>query len=214
MGGGILLLAVMPGLLPPVAVLPLYALTQLTSNISRVAFGWREMDARLLPPIVLGGIAGAWLGSTLYAVLNLDWLPLLIGVFILLITWCPLSKPRGRGSLVLILPGFYQTGIGMLAGATGPLGAAVLAQYSQQRDWLVVNTAAYMSINHILRAAAYGLLGFSLGPWWPLLLAMIAATVAGSWLGTHLRKYLPQTDFSRCFRLLITLLALRMIVMS
>ncbi len=214
MGGGVLLLAAMPGLLPLEAILPLHALTQLASNVSRAGFGWRSIEWRLVPPLVVGAVAGAWLGGAIYARLSLAWLPAVMGLFVLFITWWPLPAPRGRGGPALMLLGFYQTGIGMLAGATGPLGAAVLAHYGRQRDWLVVNTAVYMSINHLLRALAFGLLGFSLQGWWPLLLGMVVATVVGSWAGTRLRQRLPQTNFAFWFRVLVTLLALRMIALS
>jgi len=212
LGGGVLLLALMPGLVPPAAILPLHAITQLASNLSRAGFGWRHIAWRLVPPVLCGGALGAGLGGLLFARLDLFWLPAIIGVVILLVTWCPLPAPRGRGVLALALLGFYQTGLGMLAGATGPLGAAVLARYDHQRDWLVVNTAVYMSLNHSLRAMAFGLMGFSLLAWWPLLLGMVLAGVAGSWLGTWLRQFLPQRDFQRWFRLLLSLLALRLLV--
>lgn len=214
MGGGVLLIALMPGLVPAGAILPLHAITQLASNLSRAGFGWRHIDWRLVPAIALGGLAGAGLGAVVYAQLDLDWLPAVIGVLILLLTWLPLPAPRGQGHYALALVGFYQTGLGMVAGATGPLGAAVLARYSQRRDSLVVNTAVYMSLSHILRAAAYGLMGFSLGQWWPLLVGMVAASIGGSWAGTRLRRHLPQADFLRWFRLLVTLLALRMIALA
>ena len=83
-----------------------------------------------------------------------------------------------------------------------------------QRDWLVVNTAVYMTINHLFRVVAFALIGFSLAPWWQLVTAMILAGIAGSWVGTRLRGHVPQMDFQRVFRLLVTLLALRMIVMA
>jgi uncharacterized membrane protein YfcA len=102
----------------------------------------------------------------------------------------------------------------MLAGATGPLGAAVLLQRNKERDWLVVNTAVYMTLNHALRVFAFFAIGFSFAPWWPLVTAMVAAGIAGSWVGTRLRRKLPQRNFYQWFRLLVTALAVRMIVMA
>ena len=156
---------------------------------------------------------GAWLGGEVYAGIDLHWLPAIIGLLILVLTWLPLPKPVGGGRLSLAILGFYQTGLGMLAGATGPLGAAVLMQRNRQRDWLVVNTAVYMTINHLLRVVAFGLIGFSLAPWWQLLAAMIVAGILGSWVGTRLRHRVPELDFQRWFRVLVTLLAARMIAL-
>lgn len=213
MGGGVLLIALMPGLLPAAAILPVHALTQLASNLSRAAFGWREIGWSLIPAFTAGAVAGAWLGGEIYASLDLRWLPAVIGALILVFTWAPLPQLRGGGSAALALLGFYQTGLGMLAGATGPLGAAVLLRYSAARDWLVVNTAVYMSLNHALRVVAFALLGFSFAPWWPLIGAMVAAVIAGSWAGTRLRQLVPQVDFERWFKVLVTLLALRMMAL-
>ncbi len=213
LGGGVLLIALMPGLVPAAAILPIHSLVQLASNVSRAAFGWRHIDWTLIPALTIGAIAGAFVGGGVYASLELQWLPAIIGVLIILLTWVPLPQPRGGGQWSLLLLGFYQSGLGMLAGATGPLGAAVLARRSIQRDWLVVNTASYMSINHIIKTCAFAFIGFSFGPWLWLIAGMVLASVVGSWVGTWLRRFIPEIDFQRWFRLLVTLLALRMITL-
>ncbi len=213
MGGGVLLITAMPGLVPVAAILPIHACTQLASNLSRASFGWRHIEWRLVPPLALGALLGAWLGSEVYSSLDLFWLPAIVGVLILLLTWVPLPQLPGRGQLSLVALGFYQTGLGMVAGATGPLGAAVLLRRRQQRDWLVVNTAVYMSISHVLRVAAFAFIGFSLAPWWQLVVALVVAVTIGSWIGTRLRGFIPQLNFQRAFKLLVTLLALRMIAL-
>lgn len=211
MGGGVLLLMLMPGLVPTAAILPLHAITQLASNVSRAAFGWRAIDPGIVPAFTLGALAGSWLGAGIYQALDLRWLPACIGMFILVFTWLPLPLLRGGGQWALALLGFCQTGLGMLAGATGPLGAAVLLRRNGERDWLVVNTAVYMSLNHVLRVLAYVAIGFSYAPWWPLVTGLVLAGICGSWLGTRLRGLVPQRDFHKVFRLLVSVLALRMI---
>ncbi|MEZ5571643.1 MAG: sulfite exporter TauE/SafE family protein [Halioglobus sp.] len=213
MGGGILLLAAMPGLVPNNVILPLHAVTQLASNFSRAAFGWRDIEWGIMPAIAVGAVAGAWLGSEVYQSLDVRWLPAWIGVLILLFTWVPIPRLPGGGQVSLALLGFYQTGLGMIAGATGPVGAAVLLRRNTGRDWLVVNTAVYMTINHVVRVLAFFALGFSLMAWWQLAGAMVVAGICGSWVGTHLRNLLPQRNFQRLFRWLVTLLALRMVAM-
>lgn len=214
MGGGILLIAAMPGLLPASAILPVHAVTQLGSNVSRAAFGWRKIDLALIPAIAVGAALGAWLGSEVYLRLDLNWLPALIGVLILVVTWVRLPSVPGGGQLSLLFLGLYQTGLGMLAGATGPVGAAVLLRRNTERDWLVVNTAIYMTLNHVFRLAAFVVIGFSFAPWWELVLGMIIAVTLGSWVGTRLREKVPQIDFHYWFRVMVTLLALRMIALS
>lgn len=214
MGGGILLIAVMPGLVPPAAIIPLHAATQLASNVSRAAFGWRDIDRGIIPAFTLGALVGAWLGGEMYLSLDLRWLPALIGILILLFTWVPLPRVPGGGQLSLAVLGFYQTGLGMLAGATGPVGAAVLMRRNTGRDWLVVNTAVYMTLNHGLRLLAFLVIGFSFAPWWELVSGMVVAGICGSWVGTRLRGFVPQLNFQKWFRWLVSLLAARMIALS
>jgi uncharacterized membrane protein YfcA len=125
-----------------------------------------------------------------------------------------LPAVKGVGRTALVILGFYQTGIGMLIGASGPLGAAVLSRRNQQRDWLVVNTAVYMSGNHGIRIAAFALMGFAFADYLALMGGMIAAGVTGSWLGTRLRQFVPELNFQWWFRILISVLALRMIAIT
>jgi uncharacterized membrane protein YfcA len=214
MGGGVLLIALMPGLIPTAAIIPIHAITQLVSNVSRAAFGWRDIDWSLIPAVAVGSIAGAWFGAEIYSSLDLRWIPALIGVIILFITWFKLPRPKGGNQLALILLGFYQTGLGMIAGATGPLGAAVLFKHNRDKDWLVVNTAVYMSLNHGLRMFAFGLLGFAFLPWLNLIVAMAIAVTLGSWVGTKIRGIIPQRNFQLWFKLLVTVLAIRMILIT
>jgi uncharacterized membrane protein YfcA len=213
MGGGVLLITLMPGLVPVAAIIPLHAATQLASNGSRALFGWRHIDASLILPFLGGALAGAAVGARVFQHLDLEWLPALIGVFILAITWLPLPLVKGRGRWSLVLLGFYQTGIGMLVGATGPLGAAMLARRNTRRDWLVVNTAVYMSSNHLLKMLAFGMMGFAFADYWLLLLGMVVGVIVGSWMGTQLRQTVPEGNFQFWFKLLLSLLALRMILL-
>jgi uncharacterized protein len=167
----------------------------------------------IAPAVLAGAVAGAWLGSGVYQSLDLHWLPALIGVLILVFTWVPLPSIPGGGQLALALLGFFQAGLGMVAGATGPVGAAVLLRRNSGRDWLVVNTAVYMTLNHSIRVAAFLAIGFSFAPWWKLTIGMVMAGICGSWVGTRLRVFVPQLDFQRLFRWMVTLLALRMITL-
>ena len=61
---------------------------------------------------------------------------------------------------------------------------------------------------------AFGLLGFAFMPWLKLIVAMAVAVTLGSWFGTKLRSAIPQTNFQFWFKLLVTVLALRMIALS
>ena len=88
----------------------------------------------MMPAVLVGAVAGAWLGSGVYQSLDMHSFPALIGVLILVFTWVPMRGIPGRGQLALALLGFFQTGLGMVAGATGPVAAAVLLRRNSGRD--------------------------------------------------------------------------------
>lgn len=61
LGGGILLLGIMPIFLPIAAVIPVHGATQLASNASRAYFSWRSIRWQIMPTYLLGGVIGTLL---------------------------------------------------------------------------------------------------------------------------------------------------------
>lgn len=214
LGGGVLLMLVMPGLMPLAAIIPVHASVQLMSNAARVGFAFRYADLRLLLPLTLGSLVGAAIGSPAVGLVSFTVLPAVAGLVILLVVWLPVERFLPNGPSALFALGVYQTGLGMVAGATGPLGAAVLNRMNTEREWLVVNTGVYMTINHGVRTVAFALLGFAFHVWWLTITAMSIGVVAGAWLGTRCRQYVPQKNFEAVFKWIVTMLALRMVILT
>lgn len=211
LGGGLMLLAILPNLIAPAAVIPLHALTQWVSNGSRLAMGSRHIDYQLVPALFLGTIVGVILGSLLYQKLPLDKLPALLGCWLLWLTWGPKPKIQLPKRFTFLALGLYQSAISMLLGATGPLGTALLMRHSTDRDYLVVNTALYMTINHSCRVGAFVVLGFHFSTWWSELAALVCCAFLGTWVGTRLRPFVSQEIARRMLKMILTLLALRLL---
>ena len=214
LGGGVVLMLVMPGLIPLAAIIPVHAFVQFISNAARVGFAFNHADLKLLVPLTLGSSVGALIGSPAVGWVSFTVLPAVAGVIILLLLWLPFDRFIPKGGWALFVWGVYQTGLGMVAGATGPLGAAVLNRINTEREWIVVNTGVYMTINHGLRTVAFALLGFAFNAWWPTITVMSVGVIAGAGLGTRLRQYVPQKNFEALFKWIVTALALRMVVMT
>jgi uncharacterized membrane protein YfcA len=75
----------------------------------------------------------------------------------------------------------------------------------------VATFSAVMAMQHAPKALVFGMAGFVFRDWLPLVLAMIAAGFAGTWVGLHWLKKITDQRFNQLFRLIITLLALRLI---
>ncbi len=216
-GGGVLLISLMPGLLPIAAVVPVHGVVQLASNATRVAFGKRHAQWRLVAIYASGAALGAAVGSRVVVTVPLTALPVVLGLFILLVTWVPrrwLTQRAGRARWVgrFATVGAVQTFISLFVGAAGPLITPVLLREGLSRDRIVVTHGAMMSVLHALKIMTFGLLGFAFAPYLPLMVGMVASVSAGSWVGTHLRPKIPEELFRRLLKVALTLLALRLIL--
>ena len=213
-GGGMMLIAIMPGFLPPAAIVPVHATVQLFSNSSRALFGWQFLRREFVLGFVAGAIAGGLVAAGITREINLEYSPLFIAAYILYSIWGPGIRLRLPPAVEFIVIGALQTGLSMIVGATGPLGQAALVRRQLQRDTLVVSAALMMSFTHLIKIALFALLGFSFLAYWKIILGMSLGVIAGAWLGTRIRYRIPEGPFRKILRWLLTLLAMRMIYIT
>ncbi|WP_298610810.1 sulfite exporter TauE/SafE family protein [uncultured Thiothrix sp.] len=214
LGGGMILIAFMPFFLPAPAIIPMHAATQLVSNGSRALFAWREIEWQFTLSFLLGSIVGGILAAKLATLINLHYLPLLMAAFILFNVWGGGIKFTANPKGEFLTIGFMQTGLGMLVGATGPLGQSTLVRKGLKRDEIVTTSAVFMVITHLLKLILFGFLGFSFAHYWQLTVGMIIATTLGSWFGTKIRHRVPETNFQVILKWLLTLLVLQIIYIT
>jgi len=212
LGGGMLLISIMSVFLPPAAVVPVHGVVQFASNASRGAFSPKEIRREILWPFLVGCIIGAMVGSQVVPKVPTEFLPIPLGVFILLMTWLPQVKKQLWFPGKFLSLGFVQAFLTLFVGATGPLNLPFLMRAGLTRDQLVVTGAAFMTIVHLVKIITFGLLGFAFGPHLMLMMLMVVAVISGSYTGTKLRHRVPEELFRKAFKMLITLLAIRMIV--
>lgn len=212
MGGGIMLISLMPGLLPVQAIVPVHGVVQLASNSTRAALGLRHVEWRLLWPFIGGAILGAALGSRFVLALPADYFPLILGGFVLLVVWMP------KAELDLSLPGKFaglgavQTFLSLFVGVGGPLTSSFLWREGLGRDRIVITHAGMMTALHGLKVLTFGFLGFVFWPYLSIIVGMVVSVSLGSYVGTRLREYVPEALFRTIYRAVVTLLALRLII--
>ncbi len=212
LGGGMLLLAVMPVSLPSLAVVPVHGVVQLSSNASRSLFGGREVAWALLPPFVVGVAIGGLLGSRVVLAVPPDYLPIPLGCFILLMTWLPKLKEQFKLPGKFVSLGIAQGLLTLFVGATGPLNMPVLLRHGLSGGQAVATHALLMTIVHAVKVLTFGLLGFAFTAYLPLMIGMIVAVTAGSWVGTKLRNRVPEELLKQVLKWLITLFAVKMLL--
>lgn len=213
-GGGMMLIALMPGFLPASAIVPVHAVVQLFANSSRALFGWRFLRWEFVLAFIAGSLLGGGIAAGIAREINLEYTPLFIAAYILFIVWGPTPKFNKPPPGEFLIIGAIQTGLSMLVGATGPMSQAALMARDLKRDALVVSGALMTSFTHLTKVLLFALLGFAFSEYWQLIAGMSAAVIVGAAIGTRIRYQVPEALFRRILKWALTLLALRMIYLT
>jgi uncharacterized membrane protein YfcA len=163
---------------------------------------WRHVMRPAVLPFLVGSVIGAAAGARVFVALSTAWLQLILGAFILLVTWMPnlgrVGAVRGRFAAL----GFGVTFLGVFVSATGTLLAPFVAASTPDRRIHVATMGALMMIAHIAKIVAFGFIGFAIGSYVPLMAAMIATGAVGNWVGEKALNRVSEQRFRVRMRLL------------
>lgn len=212
LGGGMILIAILPNFLPINALVPIHGLTQMTSNFSRAVFGYKDVKVEVIPKFLLGSILGVSFFAAILYFVSLTYLPLFIGIYILLSLWSQKFNEKIKKFENYVLIGFIQSGFSIVVGATGPLATTLLVKDYDDKDTVVATAAALMSITHMLKVFVFMFFGFVFFDYIGLLIAMIIGAVAGSYAGTKLRDKIDGKKFIMILKVLLSIMAIKLII--
>lgn len=220
MAGGIVLLSVMLLYFEPLTAIPLHGAIQLFSNSSRVVIQRRHVHWNLIWHYALPLLPMAGIGLLAAQQLSPQVAKICIGVFVLLATWRPdwlllrshpqSAQPARRFLVLGAVVGFLQ----MTVGATGPLIAPFFLNLGLSRQGVVGTKAAAQALGHITKIGVFATAGFVFADYLPLLAAMCAAVMIGTWLGSKLLDRVNERSFVWLYRGVLTLIALRLVIVA
>ena len=212
LGGGMMLIAVLSSFLPLNALIPVHGLTQMSSNFSRAIFAYKDVQYETIPKFLIGSLAGIALFASIISMISLEYVPLFIGLYILLSLWSKKFNNKIKKYENYYLVGFLQSGLSIVVGATGPLTMTLLLKDYEDKDKVVATGAALMSITHILKVFVFMYFGFVFFDYIGIIIAMIIGAVAGSYTGTKLRDKIDGKKFTMILKVLLSALAVKLIV--
>jgi uncharacterized membrane protein YfcA len=207
-GGGVVLLAIMAQMVPPALLIPLHGAAQLMSNSNRVLVQHRHIHWAYIKPFFLGALLGGALLTPLALFMPVAAGQILLGLFILLATWK--AEWLKLSNWHPAVSGGTTTGLSLLLGATGPLVMSVLPKSAWQRETVVATHGMAMTIQHGIKLIAFTSLSVNILDYWPMLLGIGVATLAGNLAGARLLSRIPESRFKIALNMLLTLLALRL----
>ena len=211
-GGGMMLIVILPSFLPLNALIPIHGLTQVSSNLSRAIFGYKDVQYEVIPKFLLGSAIGIGIFAAVLNLISLEYVPLFIGIYILLSLWSEKFNEKIKRYESYLLAGFFQTGLSMVVGAIGPLTMTLLFKDYEDKNKVVATGAALMSITHILKVFVFMYFGFVFFEYIGVIIAMIIGAVSGSWVATKLRDEIDGKRFTIILKVLLSALAIQVIV--
>lgn len=159
----------------------------------------------------VGTLAGAAIAARLVESLPEVTLRLALALFVLYAAWARRLHPPEIPPPGMVLVGALTAFVSLFVGATGPFVAAFLSPRRLHREVIVAGIAACMTVQHLIKAAAFGYIGFVYAPWLPLVGAMIVTGLASTLAGRHLLRRVSPARFALLFRTVLTILGLRLL---
>ncbi len=211
-GGGLLLISILPFFLPTNALIPIHGLNQITSNISRAYFGYKDIQFHVLPKFLIGSLIGVGIFMSFLKMVSVTYIPLFLGIYILLSLWSQAFNEAIMKYESYYVIGFFQTGLSVIVGTTGQLTVTKLLKEFQDKNKVVATSAILMCITHLLKIIVFIYFGFVFRDYLDIVLSMAIGSILGSYIGTHVRDKIDGKKLIFILKIFLSLLAAKSIL--
>lgn len=204
-GGGtpLIMIPLIGFFLGSAAIAPVLTTVMLCGHPQRLWLYWKYVDWKLMGWYLPGAIAGAVLGAIAYTQIQLEWLPILLAVFLIVSTisynWSEDSvKPAFTVYPWYFLPsGFVFAFLSGIIGSTGPLLNPLYINYGLVKEDLIGTKSAHLVVVHIVKIITYGIYGVLNPIYLGYGLLMGLAAFPGNWLGRKILTRISEQNFQK-----------------
>jgi uncharacterized membrane protein YfcA len=208
-GGSLLILPVFTRVVGAKRAIPILTISWLMGNLSRAAFGYRDIRWKPVLYFAAGAVPAAAAGSILFVELPAGLVMKGIGVFLLLVVALRHTGLNRELPASWLLPAGAVVGfLSAVIGSAGPIGAAAFLGLNLPPPAYVASEAVTAVLMHVTKTVIYGHynlitvedaeIGFGLG----------LAMVAGSWTSRKFVTRLSGPWFSRLVEALLIIVAI------
>lgn len=215
-GGALLLLPVVTACVGAEAAVPVLTIAQLIGNLSRMAFGIKQIDWKPVGLFCATALPLAALGAYGFSVLPKSMITRCIGgALIILVLIKRIKKLEFKNSKRAMLIGGGATGLlSGLAGSGGPIGAAVFLTLGLPPVAYIASEAATATAMHLLKTAIYSKLAGLDGPALLTGLFMGTAMIAGTFAANHMIKKMEKGKFQNYVAALLCVAGAYMLILG
>lgn len=213
-GGALLLLPLLIEVVGTIYAVPLLTIVQLIGNLSRVVFGFSQIQWKPVNLFLLSAIPFCVLGAVSFVELPKDLITRYIGAAILLfvlLKYFGVLNLKAKPFLLVIGGGFVGFLSGLL-GSAGPLSAAIFLTLGLPPVAYIASEGTTALLMHGVKILTYQQFINLDQVLWLLAAIMGVAMIAGSWSAKQVIEYMPQKKFEQYVTILLIIIAIYMII--
>jgi uncharacterized membrane protein YfcA len=205
-GGSLLLVPVINFLIGGKATAPVINLGNLIGEPARIILFWKSIEWKIVKYYLPSAIAGAVLGAWIFSNIQLEWLQIIIGLFLVstIVQYRFGKKERSfRMKLSWFLPvSFLVTFFSTLIGAVGPVLNPFYLNYGLEKEKMIATKTVNSFFVGLVQISGYTALGYLKGELWLYGLILGLGATLGNWIG----KRFLQKITSKVFRVFVLII--------
>lgn len=196
--------------LPISSAIPLQSAFAAGSLIARLYFFWQHIEWHIVRAFVLGSLFGVYLGTRAFMALPDTTLSILLGVVLLIMIWMPEIKRQIHIRYPFFFVGVAHSYLGALLGVGGVLQPCILRTKLLKLQITGTLAACLLTLD-AMKASSYISFGFNYLNFIPHIIGATLAGFLGTWVGKRVTHRVSEQLFRRVFRILVSLVAIRLI---
>jgi uncharacterized protein len=213
-GGSLLLIPVINFLIGTRATAPLINLGNLIGEPVRLILFWKYIRWNIIKFYLPSAIAGTILGAWLFTNINLEWLQIIIGIFLIsTIFQYRFGKKKTSFNMKIfwfIPTGFLVEFFSSLVGATGPVLNPFYLNYGLDKEQLIATKTFNSFVIGMVQIISYSTFGSLHGNLWFMGIVLGTGAAAGNWIG---KKFLSKISNETFRKSVIAIMVLSGIIM-
>ena len=200
-GGSLLLVPVINFLIGGRATAPVVNLGNMVGEPVRIVLFWKNIEWRIVKHYLPSAIAGAVLGAWIFSNIKLEWLQIIVGLFLIstIFQYGFGKKERSfKMKLVWFIPiGFFVEIFSTLIGATGPVLNPFYLNYGLEKEKMIATKTINSFLIGLVQISSYTALGSLKGNMWISGIIVGLGASLGNWIGKKSLKRISTATFRK-----------------
>lgn len=200
-GGGLVLVPVLNWLIGVSQTAPVLNLGSFLGRPARIIIFWKHIQWRVCLYYAPAAIVGAVLGSWLFSSFRIEWLQVVVGLFLISTVWqFKFGKKEKSFNVKLwyFVPiGLLVSVLGTVIGALGPVLNPFYLNYGLEKEKLIATKTANSFLMGISQISSYAFFGLLHNELWVYGLALGLGATIGNIVGKRFLSKMKSTTFRK-----------------